>query len=218
MKVAGPLDGGSCYSGESAWIYGNILLDRDVFGGGDNGDYGVSVFGGGTIAFGVTRGSNGNTVCSTVGVADGGWHHVAVTRSSSSGALAIYIDGRQRGTASGPTGDVSYRDGRSTSYPNDPYLVIGAEKHDAGSQFPSYPGWLDELRVSRAVRYTGDFTPPRSPLGVDANTVALYHADEGSGTVLVTPPAPTRARSWSAGHPPARSGRPTRRSDRSGSG
>ena len=38
--------------------------------------------------------------------------------------------------------------------------------------------------MSRSVRYTGDFTPPRSPLGVDANTVALYHADEGSGTML----------------------------------
>ena len=46
---------------------------------------------------------------------------------------------------SGPTGDVSYRDGRSTTSPDDPFLVIGAEKHDAGAAFPSYHGWIDEV-------------------------------------------------------------------------
>ena len=186
MKVAGTaLTTDSCGTGEAAWIYGNILLDRDVYGSGDNGDYGISLFGagGGRIAFGVTRGSSGATLCSTIGVADGAWHHVAVTRSSSSGTLAIYIDGQPRGTSSGPTGDVSYRDGRSGAA-NDPYLVIGAEKHDAGSQFPSYPGWIDELRISRTVRYTGVFQPSQAPLPADGDTVALYHADEGSGTVL----------------------------------
>jgi hypothetical protein len=185
MKVAGPLTGDSCGTAEAGWIYGNILLDRDVYGRGDYGDYGISVFGGGggRIAFGVTRGSNGVTLCSTVGVADGAWHHIAVTRSSSSGALAIYVDGQPRGTSNGPTGDVSYRDGRSGAA-NDPYLVIGAEKHDAGSQFPSYPGWVDELRISRTVRYTSAFQPPRTALAADGTTVALYHADEGSGTVL----------------------------------
>ena len=40
IKVAGPLDEGSCYSGESASIYGDILGDRDVFGGGEFGHYG----------------------------------------------------------------------------------------------------------------------------------------------------------------------------------
>jgi hypothetical protein len=185
MKVAGTPVDESCDRYESGWIYGNILLDRDVYGAGDYGDYGVSVFGGGggTIAFGVSRGSNGVTLCSTVGVADGAWHHVAVTRSSS-GAMAIFIDGRRRGSTTGPTGDVSYRDGRSSSAPMDPYLVIGAEKHDAGSEFPSYAGWFDELRVSDTVRYTTDFVPPRSELTADGATVALYHADEGSGTVL----------------------------------
>jgi hypothetical protein len=185
MKVAGPLTGDSCGTAEAGWIYGNILLDRDVYGGGDYGDYGISVFGGGggRIAFGVTRGSNGVTLCSTVGVADGAWHHVAVTRSSSSGALAIYVDGQPRGASGGPTGDVSYRDGRSGAA-HDPYLVIGAEKHDAGAEFPSYRGWIDELRISRSVRYTAAFQPPRTALAADGTTVALYHADEGSGTVL----------------------------------
>ena len=44
------------------WITGNILFDRDVFGDGDHGDYGVSLTGG-RIAFGVSAGSAGNTIC-----------------------------------------------------------------------------------------------------------------------------------------------------------
>jgi hypothetical protein len=43
MKVEGPLVDASCGTYESGWIYGNIVLDRDVFGAGDYGDYGVSV-------------------------------------------------------------------------------------------------------------------------------------------------------------------------------
>ena len=109
MKASTPMTGGACAQYNNSWIYGNIILDRDVFGSGDRGDYGVSLFGqgGGRIAFGVSRGSSGTTVCSTVGVADGEWHHVAVTRSSSSGLMAIYIDGQQRGSITGPTGDIA---------------------------------------------------------------------------------------------------------------
>ena len=185
MKTSGPLVNDSCGTSNDAWIYGNILIDRDVYGAGDYGDYGISLFGtgGGTIAFGVSRGSTGTTLCSTIGVADGAWHHVAVTRSTSSGAMAIFIDGQQRGTRTGPTGQIAYREGRSSSAANDPYLVLGAEKHDAGAQFPSYRGWMDELRVSNTVRYTANFVAPQA-LSRDASTVALYHFDEGTGTVL----------------------------------
>ena len=154
----------SCGTSNDAWIYGNILIDRDVYGAGDYGDYGISLFGtgGGTVAFGVSRGSARTTLCSTIGVADGASHHVAVTRSTSSGVMTIFIDGQQRGTRTGPTGQIAYREGRSSSAANDPYLVLGAEKHDAGSQFPSYHGWMDELRVSNTVRYTANFVAPQA--------------------------------------------------------
>jgi hypothetical protein len=80
---------------------------------------------------------------------------------------------------------MSYRDGRSTSYPNsDPYLVIGAEKHDAGTQYPSYSGFLDEIRLSDVVRYNAEFTPPSGPFTPDDDTIALYHFDEGRGDTL----------------------------------
>jgi hypothetical protein len=172
------------------WITGNILFDRDIFGGGDYGDYGLSLSNG-RIAFGIHNGSTGTTRCGATNVADGVWHHIAVTRQQSTGQLRIYVDGQlDNAQTGGPTGEVSYRDGRATSYPNsDPYLVIGAEKHDAGAAYPSYSGWLDEVRLSNTLRYTSNFTRPSAPFTSDASTLALYHFDEGpvgacTGTVL----------------------------------
>jgi len=175
---------GGCTTGNhEAWINGNIIFDRDIFGVGDYGDYGVSLADG-KIAFGVNNGSSSTTVCGSVPVADNHWHHVAVVRDLS-GSLSIFIDGRLDESAPGPTGDISYRDGRSTSYPNsDPFLVIGAEKRDAGTAFPSYSGFLDEIRLSSIARYGTPFTPPNAPFSTDGDTVALYHFDEGRGDTL----------------------------------
>lgn len=168
----------TCVEGGVNWIYGNIIVDRDVYGSGDYGDFGISLAGG-RIAFGVAQGTHAQTICSTSNVADGNWHHIAVTRNATSGLMRIFVDGILERQAVGPTGDVSYRDGRATSYPNsDPYLVLGAEKHDAGPSYPSYNGWLDEFRISTIERYTADFTPPIAPFSPDANTAVLYHFDE----------------------------------------
>jgi hypothetical protein len=102
---------------------------------------------------------------------------VAATRNTASGALRLFIDGQADGPAvSGATGEVGYRNGRATAHPNsDPFLVLGAEKHDVGLAFH---GWIDELRISHVVRYSGAFTPPGAPFNTDANTAALYHFDE----------------------------------------
>jgi hypothetical protein len=182
MKAnAGENGAGACISGSDGWINGNIIFDRDVYNDGDYGDYGISLFADG-LAFGVARGANGDGLCGTTDVADGQWHHVAATRAA--GALALWVDGAFDGTSGGPTGDVSYRNGRSTPFPNDPFLVIGAEKHDAGAAYPSYSGWIDEVRLSTVVRYGAPFTPPAAPLASDAATAALYHLDEGAGNVV----------------------------------
>jgi hypothetical protein len=100
--------------------------------------------------------------------------------------MAIFVDGALDASAnSAVTGDISYRDGRSTSYPqSDPFLVLGAEKHDAGASYPSFSGWLDEIRLSNIIRYSSSFTPPFAPFLSDANTLALFHLDEGSGNTV----------------------------------
>ncbi|HXV59919.1 MAG TPA: LamG-like jellyroll fold domain-containing protein [Vicinamibacteria bacterium] len=174
----------ACTAGNDNWITGNILLDRDVFGQGDWGDWGVSLRNG-VLAFGVADSGSGQGICGGTLVADGSWHHVAIARRASDGRMRVWVDGAVDAEGFGPMGDITYRDGRPTSYPaSDPLLVLGAEKHDAGAAYPSYSGYLDELRLSTMVRYDGNFTPPAAPFAPDATTAALYHLDEGSGNLV----------------------------------
>jgi hypothetical protein len=46
-----------------------------------------------------------------------------------------------------------------------------------------FSGEIDEVRVSKVVRYDKDFTPV-APNATDADTLALYHCDEGQGDIL----------------------------------
>jgi hypothetical protein len=173
----------ACTPGGDNWVYGNQMFDRDVFGDGDYGDYGVSLAGG-RIAFGVSRGAERNTLCGVANLADSTWHHVAITRSLN-GTMRIFVDGELDGEGQGPTGDISYRNGRSTSHSDDPYLVIGAEKHDIDRfTYPSFSGWLDEIRLSRVIRYTSDFARPTQPFATDVDTVGLWRLNEGFGNVI----------------------------------
>jgi len=175
-------NGHVCGTANDDWINGHIIIDRDVYGSGDYGDYGISLASG-RITFGVNNGSSGITLCGTTNVADGQWHHIAVQRRRSDGYLWLFVDGQLQAQADGPNGDISYRDGRSGA-PKDPFLVIGAEKHDAGEAYPSYNGYLDELRLSNVLRYGGNFARPSAPFVPDVQTVALYHFDEVSGTTI----------------------------------
>lgn len=174
-----------CSTANDAWINGHVVIDRDVYGGGDRGDFGVSLLDG-RVVFGASKGAAGATVCGATNVLDGVWHHVAVTRRATDGRMQVWVDGAfDGGNSSSPaSGNINYRVGRTTSYPADPTLVFGAEKHDAGSAYPSFNGWLDDVRVSTGLRYTAVFVRPSAPLAVDATTVALYAFDEGTGTTV----------------------------------
>lgn len=192
---AGDNPGGSCSPSASAgdgWINGHIIVDRDIddnFGTPRNGDYGISMAQG-RICFGVARHQGGGATIFSSGhpdLRDGAWHHIAVTRASSNGQMRIFVDGVQRASGTGPTGDVSYLDGRTVNPQranSDPFLVLGAEKHDYAGVL-GYRGLLDELRISSSVRYTVTFVVPTSAFSPDAQTAALYHFDEGTGTAVV---------------------------------
>jgi len=176
---------GPCTEGNDTWINGNIIFDRDIFGVPDYGDYGLSLYGG-RIAFGAHNGTSGYTICGNTTLSANTWHHVAVTRRTN-GEMCIFVNGVLDRQHSGPTGNISYRVGRPITggWVNEPFLVIGAEKHDYDpSTYPSFSGWVDEVRISNVVRYTGDFTPPSTPFVPDGNTVGLYPLDEGSGTTV----------------------------------
>lgn len=174
----------NCSTSNDSWINGNIIIDRDIYNAGDYGDFGISLMNN-RLAFGVNNGSSGTTICGTRNIADSQWHHIAIQRRRSDGYLWLYVDGSLDASVNGPDGDISYRDNRSTSFPNsDPFLVIAAEKHDAGSAYPSYRGLVDELRISTTLRYTSTFTRPSQPFSPDGQTVGLYHFNEGSGTTV----------------------------------
>jgi hypothetical protein len=172
---------GSCDS----WICGNIIFDRDVYVyEGEPPNYGISLYNG-RIRFGAVNASL--TIEGSVDVADDVWHHVAVTRVRDTGVQCLFVDGALDVCGSTAPGDISYPDGlRHDEWLNNPYLVVGAEKHDydqvAGQtppDYPSYNGLIDEIRLSNVVRYTTGFERPSEPFTSDGNTVALYHLDEG---------------------------------------
>ena len=186
----------SC-GGNYDWIFGNILFDRDRYSQGRA--FGLS-FHAGRIAFGINDASQiAETICSSTVALDGSWHHVSLARRRSDGWLWLHLDGVLEAQANGPDGDVSYPDsgvpnslcgptGGDPCTASDPFIVLGAEKHDAGVQFPSFSGSLDELRISTNLRYAGaNFSPPTAPFVTDASTVGLFHFDEqGSGNCTGT--------------------------------
>jgi hypothetical protein len=95
------------------------------------------------------------------------WTHVAVTIDAA-GVATMYING------------VNVASGNLGFHPAD----LGATNFDylGRSQFPADPyfnGIIDELRLSSVVRYTTGFTPPTSEFTPDANTLGLYHFNEG---------------------------------------
>lgn len=175
------------------WITGNVVLDRDRYLQGRA--WGLSL-GAGRAAFGVLNNGGGmRTICGSTDLRDGSWHHVAVQRRRSDGHLWIWVDGALEVDQDGPDGDISYPDdgvpgnfcgpsGNANCNNSDPFIVIGAEKHDAGSGYPSFSGWVDEIRISTVLRYSAAFTPSTQAFVADADTVGLYHLDEGSGDFI----------------------------------
>jgi hypothetical protein len=92
----------------------------------------------------------------------GQWYHVAATYEN---ATARTFVGGVASTASS-VGTLT----------QGPALTIGG--------LPGYGlfnGTLDEMRISNVVRYAAGFTPSTVPFTPDANTLGLWHFNEGSG-------------------------------------
>jgi hypothetical protein len=103
----------------------------------------------------------------------------------------LYVDGAVDAEADGPDGDVSYPDngvpGNYCGGPcvnSDPFIVLAAEKHDAGQAYPSYRGWLDEVRISPVLRYSTSFArrsrsspmPARPASTISTRTAAAWRS------------------------------------------
>jgi hypothetical protein len=95
------------------------------------------------------------------------WTHVACTLDAM-GTLRIWISGELAGEA---------RSAVFVAPPPTTILSVGGSWLGRAS----IDGRVDELRISRVARYTGTFVPGRR-LPPDAETIALWHLDEGTGT------------------------------------
>ena len=84
------------------WWSGKGIIDADVAG--LTNDFGLSLLGN-LAAFGVGSTDAGEvTIQSTQAINDGRWHHIAATRSSSTGRMELYIDGNRQAEGIGSTG------------------------------------------------------------------------------------------------------------------
>ena len=105
---------------------------------------------------------------SGVSVADGVWHHAAVTFDSGvTNGTKLWLDGVLVLTT---TITATHAAG----------VTVGC---NAGSG-ECFSGLVDEVRVSNITRYTTNFTPSTKPFGTDSNTVTSYHFDERDGQNL----------------------------------
>lgn len=124
----------------------------------------------------------------------GQWYHVAGTYDS--GVARTFVNGV--GSAATNVGVLT----QGTT------LTFGGL-----AAYPFFNGTLDEVRVSNVTRYTLDFTAPTAPFAPDANTLGLWHFNEGIGQVAVdvsasanngtlgnTPGVETSDPTWVAGY------------------
>jgi hypothetical protein len=82
--------------GRGQWFAGAGLVDGEVAGVTD--DFGTALVGD-AVAFGV--GKPDTTITSTSAVNDGHWHHVAAVRTRASGAIQLFVDGKQEAAGTG---------------------------------------------------------------------------------------------------------------------
>ena len=106
---------------------------------------------------------NGNTVLTTAK------HHVGISYDGAT--FRILVDGTvdaslsATGTLSGTTA-----------------LGIGADSVNPAEYFN---GTIDEVRISNVARYTSSYSIPTNIFQSDANTAALWHFNEGSGSLAL---------------------------------
>jgi hypothetical protein len=97
---------------------------------------------------------------------DTNWHHIAITydQSVASSNCKVYVDGVQLAGAGNKTAGVP-------SSANHTY-VLNIGQLANGSTYP-FNGWLDEVRVSNVVRWTGNFSVPTQAYGNPSNYILV---------------------------------------------
>lgn len=97
------------------------------------------------------------------------WYHIALTRSGNDHRL--FVDGVQVGS--------TYTAANTYGAPNSGYPRIGSNSFG-----DAFPGWIDELRVSKGIaRWTATFGPPTEAYTASSGTTATLTASVGAITL-----------------------------------
>lgn len=118
-----------------------------------------------------TGGWRWNTGNLTGALTVNGWQHIAVVKDGS--VWRVYVNGIQlySGTPGG------------TMNPPDT-ISFGGMYNGVAAAWQDWPGYIDEARVSKSVRYTSNFTPATTPFVNDADTLLLLHMDGTNGSTV----------------------------------
>ena len=177
-----PTDVSESYTFE-AWVFQNANTGaRQVANQYTLGDAGRHTF---SITNGVPGTFHGQaTLSSTATIPLNTWAHVAWVYDAQLKTMTIFVDGVASGSA----------DFSAVTSISDAEFRIGAVYTTSWNEF--FDGYIDDLRVTRAARYTADFTPPtaafpdsrfepgKEPTILDAyfnDTLAIYEFDEAVG-------------------------------------
>jgi len=136
--------------------------------GSDNGWH-LAVNASGRPFFQVSIGANPSLVAGGA-LTVGQWHHVALVYDSGSGLGTFFIDGAP--DSSGPL--------PSPNAAASPDLLVGSDGAGVGD---AWDGLIDDIRISSVARYGITFIPDTS-LSSDADTLALWGFEEGSGSTV----------------------------------
>jgi len=121
------------------------------------------------LAFSSKINDKGSAAVGKKTIALGKWTHVAATRDQKTGDTRLWVNGKPyaKGTTATPA---------KTTYG----LHFGVWRPPPTQYW--WHGQLDEVRISTKIRYTAEFTPP-AVATADKDTLALWHLNEGSGSV-----------------------------------
>ena len=104
------------------------------------------------VGLSIYTSAKGSTDSVSASISQGAWHHVAVCRAS--GTVRFYLDGNKIGADIAYT----YACGHATNWP-----AIGGRSYSS-NYYHYLNGNLDEVRVTKAARYTGaTYTVPTAP-------------------------------------------------------
>ncbi len=120
------------------------------------------------VTYNTTNGNYGGPVQNDYLISNT-WAHVALTLAQANGITTakLYINGKLADS----------RDLQGTLCPIKESLFIGGQDYRT-NQYPNYyKGLIDEVRLSRIVRYKTDFALQYKPFVTDAYTLALWHFD-----------------------------------------